>query len=634
VALLIPLLGATPVDAQVAARDSAIYPHLTGPEFLAIFDELDLPDTTPPTDPPPVITGNIEADARIRSLAERRGYQRRPASTGVQGSVDGVPYHPRAADALRELEAAADADGISIVAVSGYRSPEVQRDAFVSDLPVSPARIAAGNADAAVDDVLAWVAPPGYSKHQTGYAVDLVQAGGTVGGFASTAAYAWISADNYRNARRFGFLPSYPPDGGLQGPNPEPWEYVFVGPEHSRAQSPIGVLEAATAAAYGEVAVRGWAIDPSAVTVGIDVHVYVGGRVDEPGTIGTDLGPATLDRPDVAAAYPEAGPNHGFGGVVDSGDLQGTVPVCAYAIDVGPGTDRLLGCLDVALPPASPFGALEAVVGGTGDLRAQGWVIDPDGTGPTGVHLYVDGRGVADIAAEQPRPDVAAAHPGYGEHRGFDHVVPVAPGTRNLCAFGINDPGTGGGNVLLGCGTDWVVDPDAAFLDLLSTGPFHDDIADLALLGVIEGYDDGTFRPAAPVSRQATVAFLHRLAGSPVGDTETGFPDVAGDHRFATEVAWAVDQGLVDGYDDGTFRPTAPVSRQATVAMLWRLAGEPGTGGSPGFGDVGAGHAFAEAIAWAEAAGIVEGYDDGTFRPAAPVSRQAAAAMLDRFRLR
>ena len=47
--------------------------------------------------------------------------------------------------------------------------------------------------------------------------------------FGSTRAYEWLSSDNYLNAKRFGFIPSYPQGAGKQGPDPEPWEYVWVG---------------------------------------------------------------------------------------------------------------------------------------------------------------------------------------------------------------------------------------------------------------------------------------------------------------------------------------------------------------------------------------------------------------------
>src|SRR5690606_13324827 len=65
-------------------------------------------------------------------------------------------------------------------------------------------------------------------------------------------------------------------------------------------------------------------------------------------------------------------------------------------------------------------------------------------------------------------------------------------------------------------------------------------------------------------------------------DTETytiviveQFPDVASNYQFADEIYWLAQTGIAGGYNDGTFRPTADVSRQAVAAFLYRLAGEP-----------------------------------------------------------
>jgi hypothetical protein len=109
-----------------------------------------------------------------------------------------------------------------------------------------------------------------------------------------------------------------------------------------------------------------------------------------------------------------------------------------------------------------------------------------------------------------------------------------------------------------------------------------------------------------------------------------GFTDVGLTHPFLVDIVWAADDGVAEGFDDGTFRPAAPVTRQAAAAFLWRLAGEPQPAGSSGFVDVGAGHPFAVPIAWMAEAGVAEGFDDGTFRPAAPVTRQAMVAFLHR----
>jgi hypothetical protein len=182
---------------------------------------------------------------------------------------------------------------------------------------------------------------------------------------------------------------------------------------------------------------------------------------------------------------------------------------------------------------------------------------------------------------------------------------------------------------------------------LVDVGPDHRfawEIGALVLAGIADGYDDGTFRPTGPVSRQAMVAFLHRaLAGGGAGGAPVvaaaapacaaaPFPDVPVEHRFCTEIAWAAEAGVVEGDDDGRFRPDAPVSRQAAAAMFHRAL-VPGDGapcGDAPFPDVPADHRFCGVIAWMAGAGLTDGYGDGTFRPAEPVSRQAAAAFVDR----
>ena len=173
------------------------------------------------------------------------------------------------------------------------------------------------------------------------------------------------------------------------------------------------------------------------------------------------------------------------------------------------------------------------------------------------------------------------------------------------------------------------------FPDVACGHPFDDEIGWAADEGLTTGYVDGTFRPVAGVSRQATAALLWRLEGSPAGPfPDPGYPDVPADHPFATAIGWATDAGLVGGYGDGTFRPAAATTRQALAEILWRLEGSPaGPFPDPGYPDVPADHPFATAIGWFGTEGLSTAYVDGTFRPAAVVTRQAAAAFLFRLSL-
>lgn len=182
-----------------------------------------------------------------------------------------------------------------------------------------------------------------------------------------------------------------------------------------------------------------------------------------------------------------------------------------------------------------------------------------------------------------------------------------------------------------------------SFTDVTPVNPFLPYIDQIAIAGITTGYPDGTFRPTAPVTREAMAAFLYRQAGSPdfTPPAESPFTDVWTTHPFYKEISWLADQGISTGWamSDGTaqFRPGQPVTREATAAFLYRLAGSPAFAfphPSP-FTDVTAGDTFATQIAWAASTGITTGWhmSDGTyqFRPAQPITREAMAAFLSRY---
>ena len=179
-------------------------------------------------------------------------------------------------------------------------------------------------------------------------------------------------------------------------------------------------------------------------------------------------------------------------------------------------------------------------------------------------------------------------------------------------------------------------EPAPEFVDVSPGQAFYEEIRWLADTGLSEGTQVGQdtfFLPAAPMSRQAMAAFLYRYAGdgwTPEVGTQS-FTDVAPGHPFHHAVEWMAEVGLAEGYADGSFGGTRPVSRQATAAFLHRLAGEPVPTEDADFTDVLAGHPFEVAIAWLQEAEITEGYADGSFGTTRPVTRQAMAAFLFRF---
>lgn len=180
----------------------------------------------------------------------------------------------------------------------------------------------------------------------------------------------------------------------------------------------------------------------------------------------------------------------------------------------------------------------------------------------------------------------------------------------------------------------WVEAGRVVFTDTV-TSPSRRSVACLADLEVARGYADGTYQPNRVVTRQAVAAFLHRLAGEPEPSGGLGvldrYGDVGPEHPFAVPIAWVTEQGLAQGYADGMFGPSRPVTRQALAAFLHRAAGAPVpavAGG--GFVDVPVDHPFGEAIGWLAQVGITRGYADGTFRPAEPLRRAPTASLLVR----
>jgi D-alanyl-D-alanine carboxypeptidase len=195
-------------------------PDYTDAEFVRLAESANLENLVPPG-PPSAITGDEEVDHQIRVLAEARGYLLRPVPAGPLVEVDGEVLQAPAAEAWRALKQEVVKAGYSIRLVSGYRSVASQAGVFIAG--------AGGSTLGAYESRLAWSAPPGYSKHHTGYVIDLALPGQSHNSFGRSAVYGWLVADNYEVLKGYGFVPSYPPDGPPQGPNPEAWEYTYVG---------------------------------------------------------------------------------------------------------------------------------------------------------------------------------------------------------------------------------------------------------------------------------------------------------------------------------------------------------------------------------------------------------------------
>lgn len=105
------------------------------------------------------------------------------------------------------------------------------------------------------------------------------------------------------------------------------------------------------------------------------------------------------------------------------------------------------------------------------------------------------------------------------------------------------------------------------------------------------------------------------------------FADMNG-HWGAEFVRSAAEMGLFTGYPDGLFHPDEKISRADFVTVLWRSAGSPEPKAAPAFADVPANAYYAKAVAWAKENGYVDGTSSTTFDPAGVLQRQAAMKIL------
>ncbi|HEY8810497.1 MAG TPA: DUF1906 domain-containing protein [Solirubrobacterales bacterium] len=127
-------------------------------------------------------------------------------------------------------------------------------------------------------------------------------------------------------------------------------EGATAGGGTSSGDNPRGSFDVVSSPAPGQVQISGWAFDPNAPTTPVSIAAYLGGKIDEGGASGYELGPiATQERSDLLALFPRAGASHGFDSsfpVVGSGRQR----LCVYALNIGLGTDKLLGCRTVGVP--------------------------------------------------------------------------------------------------------------------------------------------------------------------------------------------------------------------------------------------------------------------------------------------
>ncbi|NKE09758.1 MULTISPECIES: S8 family serine peptidase [Kocuria] len=174
----------------------------------------------------------------------------------------------------------------------------------------------------------------------------------------------------------------------------------------------------------------------------------------------------------------------------------------------------------------------------------------------------------------------------------------------------------------------------APFADVSANNQFAREITWVRDNRYLNGWPDGTFRPLNKIDRDAMAAVAYRVSGSPAftPPARSPYTDISTSHPFYKEITWARSAGIMQGWSDGTFRPNNNVTRDATSAIFYRLAGSPAYTApvNSRFSDVRPGQQFYREIHWLADRGVTTGWADGTFRPLNTTNRDAMAAFIYR----
>lgn len=206
-----------------------------------------------------------------------------------------------------------------------------------------------------------------------------------------------------------------------------------------------------------------------------------------------------------------------------------------------------------------------------------------------------------------------------------------------------HNPGTPGGTTPEQPGGDEPTDPDQP---LDPDGP--DDLNTVDHFYYIVGYpedyrtgavtDDESLWPIKPqgkITRAEVATIFYRLLKKDVREanttTQNNFSDVSADDWYGTTVSTLAHMGIIAGYEDGSFRPNAPITRAEFAAIAARFFENTDVDYPAGlFNDIAGNEWYADIVAAAAELGLIGGYPDGTMRPLATISRAEACAIVNR----
>lgn len=177
-----------------------------------------------------------------------------------------------------------------------------------------------------------------------------------------------------------------------------------------------------------------------------------------------------------------------------------------------------------------------------------------------------------------------------------------------------------------------------SFLDVKESDWFYEAVSYAVENGLMSGMSEDIFAPNTPLTREMLAVVLYNVEGQPESTEANTFTDVKGDMWYTDAILWANENGIVAGYDNGTYGVGDLITREQFATILYRYAQFKGYDTTQGgmavreFSDYENISDYARtAMAWAVNAGIMGGMDDGTLMPQGKATRAEAATMLMNF---
>ena len=170
------------------------------------------------------------------------------------------------------------------------------------------------------------------------------------------------------------------------------------------------------------------------------------------------------------------------------------------------------------------------------------------------------------------------------------------------------------------------------FSDLSANAWYVEEVSFVLNRGLMNGFNDGSFRPEERLTRAQLVTILYQEAGSPsVEGLDNPFTDLELDW-YKPAILWAANNGIVNGVTSTTFAPDEAITREQIATIVWRTNGKPDSNYGLSFTDAAQISEYAvTAMRWAVETGLFRGDDTRLLRPTDSATRAELSAILMRY---